>query len=394
MPPRNVDERTATSIRVPGSGASTEPTTTKPADVSNPPDQRSAENNRPVTRTADVRPNKTIETVPADFDFEVRHTTPRSASAEASSTENPPGETTQGPAGEAGVRPNAEPQTMRIKFRGEDREYPLETIKTLAQQGLNVAGDSPVLGVINEIKKQTGITDPKKLAELVMMAVQKVAGGAGAPRINMAERAVENANVAAAAAAPALELPPPNPEAESVVLEFEQANGLQLPEAMRAAILNIVKHGQSLDTIVNTYGAMFKQVQGFSADLQRRSTMALSSAVNAEAARVAQELGIDTQEEVQAFAKFVGDYDQDFPGFKARIMKDPKAMGKAVRTFYEISIGRRTNAERAAHTDKVNTDLVRAGGDMSASPRPGGGLPSSQPSTDDSNFEKDLMAKM
>jgi hypothetical protein len=434
-----VDERTATSIRVPGSGASTAATgANKPATVANPPDQRSAPNDSPQAAPpaqTSVRPERTQGTVPADFDFEIRKGTPRSASAEAMSTDNPPPETTQTNAGQAGPRPNDLPSTMRIKFRGEDREYPVDTIRQLAQQGLAVGENSPVLGVINEIKRQTGISDPRKLAELVMTAVQRIvqqqgangggngamppngggngmmppngAGGADVAPVNPlqamaggAPAAAAAARVAAQAASRPFALPPPNPNAEQDMQALEQMNGLQFPDGARSALMAMFKHGNALDTMVGTYGGLVQQVQKFQQDLQMRSQQALQSAVNAEAARVATELGIDTPEEVAGFAKFIGETDSEFPGFKQRVLQDPRAMGSAIRKYYEVAAGRRAIAERKDATQRVSADLARAGGEM-ASPRPGGGMipgaggaagPNGQIPEED--FNRTLMDKM
>jgi hypothetical protein len=421
-----VDERTATSIRVPGSGAGTTNTNTKPADVPNPQDQRSAQNDSPQAEPAppaktSVRPERTQGTVPPDFDFEVRKGTPRSASAEASSTDNPAGETTQGPApgSTGGPRPSDLPSTMRIKFRGEEREYPVDTIRQLAQQGLAVGENSPVLGVINEIKRQTGITDPRKLAELVMTAVQKIVqqqggGGGGQPNgaaapTNPLQAMAGGAPAAAAAATAAAQaaqapfaMPPPNDNAENDLQQMEQMNGLQFPEGARNALMNMFKHGNALETMVKNFGPMVQTMQRVQQDLQMRSQQALSSAVNAEAARVAQELQIDTPEEVAGFAGFVKETDAEFPGFKQRVLSDPKAMGSAIRKYYEVAAGRRAIAERKDATQRVSADLARAGGEM-ASPRPGGGaIPGSAGNaTGDANgasdgeaFNRTLMDKM
>ena len=397
MPPmtKPVDERTATSIRVPGSGAGTTNTNQKPADVPNPQDQRSAANDSPQATPAaktSIRPEKTQGTIAPDFDFEIRQGTPRSASAEAITTDNPPQETTQGPAPgtQAGPRPSDLPSTMRIKFRGEEREYPVDTIRQLAQQGLAVGENSPVLGVINEIKRQTGITDPRKLAELVMSAVQKIVqangqngggpanGGDAAPTNPLqamaggAPAAAAAATAAAQAAAPPFTMPPPYEGAENDLQQMEQMNGLQFPDGARNALMAMFKHGNALETMVKNFGPMVQTMQRFQQDLQQRSQQALQSAINAEAARVATELGIDTPEEVAGFAAFVKETDAEFPGFKNRVLQDPKAMGGAIRKYYEIAAGRRAIAERKETTQRVSADLSRAGGEM-ASPRPGGG---------------------
>ena len=418
-----VDERTATSIRVPGSGAGTTNTNVKPADVPNPKDQRSAPNDSPQATPAaktSVRPERTQGTIAPDFDFEIRQGTPRSASAEAISTDNPPQETTQGPAPDttAGPRPNDAPSTMRIKFRGEEREYPVDTIRALAQQGLAVGENSPILGVLNEIKRQTGITDPRKLAELVMTAVQKIVangggggGGAGGPApadplsamAGGAPAAAAAATAAAQAAAQPFSLPPPYEGAENDLQQMEQMNGLQFPDGARNAMMAMFKHGNALETMVKHFGPMVQTMQRFQQDLQQRSQQALQSAVNAEAARVAQELGIDTPEEVQGFAAFVKETDAEFPGFRNRVLQDPKSMGGAIRKYYEIAAGRRAIAERKESTQRVSSDLARAGGEM-ASPRPGGGaIPgsagaggpgSSNGSMPEEDFNRTLMDKM
>lgn len=399
-----VDERTATSIRLPGSGASTTGTGAKPASVPVPQDERSAPHTQdpqaaPPAQTS-TRPERTAGTVPADFDFEIRRGTPRSASAEAISTDTPPPDTSQTNAGQAGPRPNDLPSTMRIKFRGEEREYPVDTIRQLAQQGLAVGSDSPILGVINEIKRQTGISDPRQLAQLVMTAVQRIrdqqaqggggrggngampmagAGGADVAPMNPLQAMAGGAPAAAAAATAARQaaqapfsLPPPNPNAEQDLQALEQMNGLQFPDGARSALMAMFKHGNALDTMVGSYGGLVQMVQKFQQDLQQRSQQALQSAVNAEAARVATELGIDTPEEVQGFASFVGETEREFPGFKSRVLQDPRAMGSAIRKYYEVAAGRRAIAERKDATQRVSADLARAGGEM-ASPRPGGG---------------------
>jgi len=421
-----VDERTATSMRLPQSGANTTPGA-KPTDVPNPQDQRSAPNDSPQATPAaktSVRPERTQGTIAPDFDFEISKGTPRSAAAQAITTDNPPPETTQDSAGQAGPRPSDLPSTMRIKFRGEEREYPVDTIRQLAQQGLAVGENSPVLGVINEIKRQTGITDPRQLAQMVMSAVQKIiqqqqngtgggpANGGGAPAPTNPLQAMAGGAPAAAAAATAaaqaasqpFSMPPPNDNAEQDMQQLEQMNGLQFPDGARNALMNMFKHGNALDTMVKNFAPMVQTMQRFQQDLQQRSQMALQSAVNAEAARVATELGIDTPEEVKGFASFINETDGEFPGFKNRVLADPKAMGSAIRKYYEVAAGRRAIAERKESTQRVSSDLARAGGEM-ASPRPGGGaIPGSagaggpgngaDTGQDTMDFNRTLMDKM
>jgi len=212
------------------------------------------------------------------------------------------------------------------------------------------------------------------------------------------------ATAAAQAASTPFALPPPNDNAEQDMQSLEQMNGLQFPDGARNALMSMFRHGNALDTMVKSFGPLVQQVQSFSQDLQRRSQMALQSAINAEAARVATELGIDTPEEVAGFASFIKETDAEFPGFKNRVLADPKAMGSAIRKYYEVAAGRRAIAERKDATQRVSADLSRAGGEM-ASPRPGGGaIPGSagaggpgngaDTGQDTTDFNRTLMDKM
>lgn len=387
------DERTVTQQNHPASGA-----------VTNPAQQGTATAApKPVDdRTATMRQGR--ETIDPDFDL----APPRDGGRPNVGDPLNPTEPQQGTNPQ---QPNPVQQMVtdgiRIKFNGQEEVIPLDKATIMLQQYKNVSKFGDIHSLTNDFMQQTGITDPKQAAALIAQALMAQygqqqqapaaaqsnpaaatdpAGGGAAPNVEALNQAM--------AAAAALQAGPDPAVVAQVKANFE-AQGLNLPDDMIANFAMMQQYGQQVTAVAKALPMLAAEINVYKQQQAQNAELTQQAAVDAQAAKTAQELGIDTPEEVEAFTGWVKQMDQGFPGFQEDIRTDPQKMDLAIRQFYYSATGQRAIEQRNQTHQQVNTDLARAGGDGVPAARPGGmGGANPAGSNDAAKFNRDMMDAM
>lgn len=336
-----------------------------------------------VTKT--VREAKRV-TIPADFDFEV-DPEPR-----------PPMDPMNPPAPTQGQNPqspnpiDAMANGIEIEFRGQKQQISLEDAKTMIQQFKSISGMSPVVGLANEVASKLGIKDPREVAALMQQALmahmQKQMGDQGQGQQPPATADQQRQ----ATGAPEMPVTPTvTPEVRAAVKDFFETNGLTPTPEVEQSMLAMVAYGKHIEQMAAAFPQIAADVKMFKDAQQTHAQRALQDAIGARAAKVAAELGIDTQEEVAGFQEWAKGTEKQFPGFVNNIRTNPDAMETAIRTYHTLNEGRRALEAKKGLETKVNQDLSRAGGDA---PTGRGGTGAPAPQNDQKAFEADLMSRM
>lgn len=337
------------------------------------------------------------DAVPVDFDFEINP-----QSRPAMDPMNPPEERQE----QNAQSPNPIDQMangIEIEYRGQKETIPVDAARTMLQQFKTMSGMSPIIGLANQVADKLGIKDPREVAAFIQQAIMSHVTQQGGGDPNAAAGQGGQQPPASAQqqreATPGVkqpELPPEiSPEVDAAVDAFFSQNGLTPTPEVRDSMRNMIAYGKHIKEVANAFPALAADVNIFKQATQVNSQRALDDAVNARAAKVAAELGIDTQEEVQGFSGWVADANKAFPGFSKSIATNPDAMEAAVRQYHLASTGKKALAAQATQKGNVQADLARAGGDAPGG-RSGGGANFAQAAKPDDQkaFEQDVMSRM
>ena len=362
-----------------------------PAGQNTNDNEADANGKKQETTTKVVREAKRV-VIPADFDFAV-DPEPRPSIDPM----NPPAAQQQ--QNQQSQNPvNALADGIEIEFRGQKQKIGLDEARTMIQQFKSVSAMSPVVGLANQIADTLGIKDPRQVAELIKEAVTSYAkNGNGQPGQPPAGDPAQPGTAAQAAAAAGVQpqaVPPEiGPEVDAAVDAFFSQNGLTPTPEVREGMRNILAYGAHIQTIAKSFPQLVADVDVFKRSAEVNSRRALSDAVNARAAKVAAELGIDTAEEVQGFQGWVNEVATTFPGFKNSIATNPEAMEKAIRQYHIFSVGQRTLTKQTETRQNVQADLGRAGGDATGGRAADPSAPAAKPD-EQKAFNDDMMGRM
>lgn len=295
------------------------------------------------------------------------------------------------------VRPNAVPNQpgtleappaskgIRIVYKGKEEFVPEDTAATMLQQfkGLNES-HGPYLEMGRRFA-EAGYS-PQDGANLIAEAVQRMqAGGAAAPAQAAVAATAATEPVKAAVAAVENGGTATDAEAEKITRELFDSNGLSpTPEAFER-MKNMMRYGgQIADMAAQIEGAV-KDIGAIKGRHEQTLTQARAASVDATAARVADELGVNSADKFEAFTGFLKEQDGLFPGYAAAAAGNPKAMEAAIRLWHRLTSGAGTEAETRANAIAagVQKDAARAGGDFV--PAAGGNPPAA------GNFNDDMM---
>jgi hypothetical protein len=368
--------------------ASQQPSGVPKGDLGTPKTEAAANGDAPAQMTKAVRENKRV-TIPVDFDFET-DPDPRPPMDPM----NPPAaKQQQNPTGPSPVDQLAQ-NGIEIEFRGQKETVSLDAARTMLQQYKNMSSMSPVVGLANTIAEQLNIKDPREVAALIQTALMthmkaQAGGDQAQPPAPDAEQMRQQTNGAPFSPAP----PQITPDVQQAVKAFFDGNGLTPTPEMESAMTTMLAYGKHIQDMAAAFPQLAADVKMFKDATATNAQRALQDAVGARAAKVAGELGIDTQEELAGFQAWVQKTNNTFPGFTQRIRGNPDAMDEAIRTYHAVTEGTRAITAKKALETQVGKDFARAGGDAAPNGRVGTGAP--PPAADDQkSFERDMMARM
>lgn len=367
--------------------AQTQPTGLPPGDMGKPKTEADANGQTQPQTTKTLREAKRVA-IPVDFDFDVdpepRPKMDPMNPPEAKQEQNP-------------QSPNpidAMAGGIEIEFKGQKEMIPLDSARTMLQQFKNMSAMSPVVGLAGQIADAMGIKDPREVAAFIRDAVMKATKGGDPANAAMQQTPPTAEEAAKAAGVPPVVVPPSiPPEVDKVVDDFFASNGLQPTPEVRESMRNMVAYGKHVKDMAAAFPQLQSEVLTFKKAQEVNSQRALTDAVNARAAKVAAELGIDTQEEVQGFQAWVSEVGQTFPGFQRSITTNPDAMDKAIRQYHVFSVGQRALSNQKNQRQQVQGDLSRAGGDAPGG-RPAFAQTQTAPKDEVKAFNDDIMARM
>lgn len=369
--------------------AQTQPTGLPPGEMGKPGNEADANGKSGQTVSKPLREAKRM-VVPVDFDFQV-DPEPRPNMDPM----NPPAANQQqNPQSQNPI--DALAQGIEVEYRGQKEMVPLDAAKTMIQQFKSMSSMSPVYGVAKQLAEAMGITDPRQVAELLKTAVMdhmsKQQGNGAAPAPAPAPATAQEQ--AAVAGNPIPAVPPQiSPEVDAAVDAFFQQNGLTPTPEIRDSMRMMMAYGKHVQDVAQAFPQIAADVKMFKDAQQTHTQRALEDSVNARAAKVAAELGIDTAEEVQGFQQWVSEVGKTFTGFVPSIRSNPEAMEKAIRQYHVFSVGQRTLTQQKTTRENVTSDLARAGGDAPGGR--GGANFAAPPAKDDQKaFEQDMMSRM
>lgn len=278
-------------------------------------------------------------------------------------------------------------------FRGESREYSRDAAQNMIQQYLAMQEMNPVLGVANQLKQMTGITDPKELAAYMMNNMKSPAVAAVVDEVAAAAQGVAQSQTP-----PAGQVDSPliqaavqaqsksDAEVNAAVDSFFESNQLTPTPEMHAAMSNLVRWGDVLGTLGANIPQVIEDLSAAKQLTMQVQQQAMYDAVGTAADRAVTEMGIEDNEENMAdFTNWLQTQNDIMPGYAGRVAADPQAMDKAIRAW-GTSLGvRKAQKEAALQEQNVNADLVRAGGDM-----PGARAHAGAPV----DFDQDMLANL
>lgn len=366
--------------------AQTQPTGLPPGDAGRQVNEADTNGQTGATVSKPLREAKRM-VVPVDFDFAV-DPEPRPNMDPM----NPPAaQQQQNPQQQNPI--DALADGIEVEFKGQKQKVSLDDARTMIQQFKSMSTMSPVYGVAKQIADTLGINDPRQVADLLKEAVMghitKQQGNAPAAGNEPPASAQQQAQ-AAGLSMPAVP-PEITPEVDAAVNAFFEQNGLTPTPEIREGMRFILAYGKHVKDVAQAFPQIAADVKMFKDAQQVNSQRALEDTVNARAAKVAAELGIDTQAEVDGFKAWVGEVAQTFPGFVPSIKSNPDAMEKAIRQYHVHAAGTKALTQQQTMRQNVTNDLSRAGGDA-----PGGrGANFAAPPKDDQKaFEQDMMSRM
>lgn len=285
-------------------------------------------------------------------------------------------------------------QMVRIKFDGVEEDIPLDKAATMIQQYKSINKNSgPLLELGNQIRAQTGITDPQQIAQLVTMALNNMQSG------QSKQQAVDGA-VAAAQAGGDVPAVPSDPKvaneraqkAEASVRSFFEKQGLNPDPAdpVYLAMVKMVTYGDAVEGLAQSFPKVADRVQAFEQEAATRVQQAKLAQVDAQALKTAEELGINSEENLAQFQAYVSEMEQMFPGYAGRVLENPQAMDKAIRSFHAQAVGTKALATGKMTTQNAIKDMARAGGEGVAAR----GAPGAGPASDRMSFNDKMLTEL
>lgn len=285
-----------------------------------------------------------------------------------------------------GVRPDAHPtdnqgvteaptteRGIRIVFKGQEEVIPEDQAATMIQQ---YKGINQNYGPYMELAKRLADAGygPQDGAQLLVEAVQRMQAAGQQPNQPTGEQPGQQNSQPATEQAP-------NPgadadaEAERLTRELFDSNGLSPTPEVFERFKNMMKYSGQIEGFAGQLQTVVSKVSEMEGRTQRTVEQARAAAVDAAAARVANELGVNDETNFNAFLQHVEQREQVFPGMKQAIFASPRAMEQAIRDWHTMTAGTGTAADNKANAleSTIHKDAARAGGDFVPSSGGSGG---------------------
>lgn len=257
---------------------------------------------------------------------------------------------------------------LKVLFRGEEREYDETAARNMVQQFL-ARDNSPMSQLTKQLQQQLGVQDEAQVAQIVARAMAFAAEKAVADR----QGGDAPAGVQALQQQQQQDSPPAQQvDVDAALSQLESENGIRLPAEMRSSLATLLARANDVAKIAEAFPAITADVNAFKDNLETQRAQALASELDSVGARVAQEEGLNDEEDYPAYEQYVAEQNQMFPGYAQTTSSNPKALEKSLRDFAKIRKGQKLAADQAAMQQQVQNKTNLALGDTSVIAARGG----------------------